>query len=176
MALGQPGSFIPGSARLTRLRGFRVNHMILDAFPRRKLRWQTCEAAGLPNSAILCDCCLMNSYRFISRLLAVLVIAGLVATPLVAPAAAKRLPVAVTMDMPGMAADMPCCPDKHHSNNCQDCPLVALCMLTVAQAEPSSVNGILAPRSTRTLLFIVVDVTGDGLIGVPPDHPPRIST
>src|SRR6266566_2939589 len=83
--------------------------MILDAFPRRKLRWQTCEAAGLPNSAILCDCCLMNSYRFISRLLAVLVIAGLVATPLVAPAAAKRLPVAVTMDMPGMAADMPCC-------------------------------------------------------------------
>ena len=118
----------------------------------------------------------MNSYRFISRLLAVLVIAGLVVTPLVAPAAAKRLPMAVTMDMPGMSADMPCCPDKQHSNNCQDCPLVALCMLTVAQAEPSSVNGILAPRSTRTLLFVFVDETGDGLIGVPPDHPPRIST
>jgi len=118
----------------------------------------------------------MNFRRLIGCLLAVFVIAGLVAAPLVAPAAAKRLPVAVTMDMPGMAADMPCCPDKHHSNNCQDCPLVALCMLTVAQAEPSSVNGILAPRSTRTLLFVFVDVTGDGLIGVPPDHPPRIST
>ncbi len=118
----------------------------------------------------------MNFYRFISRLLAVFVIAGLVATPLVAPAAAKRLPVAVTMDMAGMSADMPCCPDKQHGNDCQDCPLVALCMLTVAQAEPPSVNGIPVPLSTRTLLFVFIDVTGDGLIGAPPDHPPRIST
>jgi len=118
----------------------------------------------------------MNFYRFISRLLAVLVIAGLVVTPLVTPAAAKRLPVTVTMDMPDMSADMPCCPDKQHGNGCQDCPLVALCMLTVAQAEPSSVNGILAPLSTRTLFFVFVDFTADGLIGDPPDHPPRILT
>src|SRR5438132_6474415 len=114
----------------------------------------------------------MNFCRFISRLLAVLVIAGLVAAPLVTPAAAKRLPMAVTMDVAGKSADMPCCPDKQHSSDCQDCPLVALCMLTVAQAEPPSVNGILAPPS-RTLLFVVVAVTGDGLVGAPPDHPPR---
>ncbi|MCK1709113.1 MULTISPECIES: hypothetical protein [unclassified Bradyrhizobium] len=118
----------------------------------------------------------MNFYRFISRLLTVLVIAGLVAAPLVTPAAAKRLPVAMTMDMAGMPADMPCCPDKQHSNNCQDCPLIALCMLMVAQAEPPSANGIPVPLSARILRFVVVDVIGDGLIGVPPDHPPRLST
>lgn len=118
----------------------------------------------------------MNFYRFIGRLLAVFVIAGLVSAPLVAPAAAKRLPLAVTMDMAGMSTDMPCCPDKQHSNNCQDCPLVALCMLTVAQAEPPSANAIPAPPFTRALPFVFLDVTGDGLIGVPPEHPPRIST
>ena len=118
----------------------------------------------------------MNFYRFISRLLAVSVVVGLVTAPLVTPAAAKRLPVAVTMDMSVMSADMPCCPDKQHSNDCQDCPLVAMCTLTVVQAEPSSVDGVPAPPSTRASLFVFVDFTADGLIGAPPDYPPRIST
>jgi hypothetical protein len=117
----------------------------------------------------------MNLRRLIGRLLAVFVIVGLVAAPLVTPAAAKRLPVGEMSDMATMSGDMPCCPDGQKNNNCQDCPLVAMCMLTIAQAEPTSANGIQAPFSTRRLSFALADLIADGLMGVPPDHPPRTS-
>lgn len=99
-------------------------------------------------------------------------IVGLVAAPLVTPAAAKRLAAA---DMTAMSGDMPCCPDGQKSNNCQDCPLVAMCMLTIAQAEPSPTNGVQVSFQTRRLLFAPNDLIADGLVGSPPDHPPRIS-
>ena len=118
----------------------------------------------------------MNLRRLIGRLLAVFVIVGLVAAPLVTPAAAKRLSVGEMSDMAAMPGDMPCCPDGQKNNSCQDCPLVAMCMLTIAQAEPSPTNGIQISFQTRRLSFALVDVTADGLIGDPPDHPPRIST
>ena len=116
----------------------------------------------------------MNLRRLISLLLAVFVIVGLVAAPLVSPAAAKQLAVGEMSDMPAMSGDMPCCPDGQKNNGCQDCPLVAMCMLTIAQAEPSPTNGIQISFQTRRLSFALVDVTADGLIGDPPDHPPRI--
>ena len=118
----------------------------------------------------------MNLRRLIGRLLAVFVIAGLVAAPLVTPAAAKRLPVGEISDMAAMPGDMPCCPDGQKNHSCQDCPLVAMCMLTIAQAEPSPTNGIQVSFETRRLSFALVDLIADGLIGAPPDHPPRIST
>src|ERR1700681_4917035 len=118
----------------------------------------------------------MNLRRLIGSLLAVFVIVGLVAAPLVTPAAAKRLPVGEMSDMTAMPGDMPCCPDGQKNNSCQDCPLVAMCMLTIAQAEPSPTNGIQISFQTRRLSFALVDVTADGLIGDPPDHPPRILT
>jgi hypothetical protein len=118
----------------------------------------------------------MNLYRLIGRLLAVFVIAGLVAAPLVTSAAAKRLAVAEMTDMSAMAGDMQCCPDGQKNNSCQDCPLVAMCMLTIAQAEPSQTDGIQISFQTRRLAFALADLIGDGLIGAPPDHPPRIST
>jgi hypothetical protein len=117
----------------------------------------------------------MNPRRLISRLLAVFVIVGLVAAPLVTPAAAKRLPAGMT-DMSAMSGDMPCCPDGQKNNNCQDCPLGAMCMLTIAQAAPSPTDGIQVRFQTRRLSFAPDDLIADGLIGVPPDHPPRIST
>ena len=49
----------------------------------------------------------MNLHRLIGRLLAVLVIVGLVAAPLVSPVAAKRLPVGEMSDMAAMSGDMP---------------------------------------------------------------------
>jgi hypothetical protein len=116
----------------------------------------------------------MNFRRLIGRLLAVFVIVGLVAAPLVTPAAAKRLAAAEMADMTAMSGDMPCCPDEQKGNGCQDCPLVAMCMLMIAQAEPSSTNGIQISFQTRQLSFALVDSTADGLIGAPPDHPPRI--
>jgi hypothetical protein len=118
----------------------------------------------------------MNLRRLIGRLLAVFVIVGLVAAPLVTPAAAKRLPVGEMSDMADMSGDMPCCPDGQKNNSCQDCPLVAMCMLTIVQAEPSLTNGIQVSFQTRRLSFALVDLIADGLVGAPPDHPPRIST
>jgi hypothetical protein len=117
----------------------------------------------------------MNLRRLIGRLLAVFVIVGLVAAPLVSPAAAKRLPVGEMSDMSAMAGDMPCCPDEQKNNGCQDCPLVAMCMLTIVQAEPSATSGIQVSFQTRRLHFALDDLIADGLIGSPPDHPPRIS-
>lgn len=118
----------------------------------------------------------MNFRRLIGRLLAVFLIVGLVAAPLVTPAAAKRLPVGEMNDMSAMSGDMPCCPDGQKNNSCQDCPLVAMCMLTIAQAAPSPTNGIQIFFQSRRLSFALVDLIADGLIGAPPDHPPRIST
>jgi hypothetical protein len=118
----------------------------------------------------------MNLRRLIGRLLAVFVIAGLVAAPLVSPAAASRLSVSEMSDMAAMSGDMPCCPDGQKNKSCQDCPLVAMCMLTIVQAEPSATNGIQVSFQTRKLSFALVDLIGDGLIGAPPDHPPRILT
>jgi hypothetical protein len=117
----------------------------------------------------------MNLRRLIGRLLAVFVIVGLVTAPLVTPAAAKRLAAAEMTDMAAMSGDMPCCPDGQKNNSCQDCPLVAMCMLTIAQAEPSPTNGIQISFQTRRLSFALDDLIADGLIGSPPDHPPRIS-
>ena len=118
----------------------------------------------------------MNLHRLIGRLLAVLVIVGLVAAPLVSPVAAKRLPVGEMSDMAAMSGDMPCCPDGQKNKSCQDCPLVAICMLTIALANSSPTSAIQVSFLTRTLSFALVDLIADGLIGAPPDHPPRILT
>src|SRR5258705_5534433 len=115
----------------------------------------------------------MNLRRLISHLLAVLVIVGLVAAPLVAPAAARQLPVGEMSDMSAMSGDMPCCPDEQRNNSCPDCPLVAMCMLTIAQVEPSAANVIQISFQTRRLSYALFDFIADGLACKPPDHPPR---
>ena len=118
----------------------------------------------------------MNLRRLIGRLLAVFVIVGLAVAPLVSPVAAKRLAVGEMSDMAAMSDDMQCCPDGQKSNSCQDCPLVAMCMLTIAQADPSPTNSIQVFFQARRLSFALIDLTADGLTGAPPDHPPRILT
>ena len=117
----------------------------------------------------------MNFRRLIGRLFAVFVIVGLVAAPLVTPAAAKRLGAAEMTDMAAMSGDMPCCPDGQKNKGCPDCALVATCMLTVAQVEPSPTTVIQVSFQTRRLSYALVDLIADGLVGSPPDHPPRIS-
>jgi hypothetical protein len=115
----------------------------------------------------------MNFHRFIGRVLAVLVIVGLVVAPLATPVAAKPFAAAEMSDMSGMSADMPCCPDQQKSNDCQDCPLIAMCMLTIAQAEPPAANSVPARLLSRHLFVALVDAFAEGLDGPPPDHPPR---
>jgi hypothetical protein len=117
----------------------------------------------------------MDLRRLIGGLLAVCVIVGLVAAPLVTPAVAKRLPVGEMSDMAAMPGDMPCCPDGQKKNSCPDCPLVATCMLSIAQVEPSPANVIQVSFQSRRLSHAFEDLIADGLMGAPPDHPPRIS-
>jgi hypothetical protein len=114
----------------------------------------------------------MQLCRIIRRFLAVFVIAGLAFAPLVTPAAAKRVAAA---EMTAMSGDMPCCPDGHQTDGCKDCPLIAMCMLTVAQAEPASDATVQISFQARRVSFALYDLAADGLVGVPPDHPPRIS-
>lgn len=118
----------------------------------------------------------MDVRRLVGRLLAVLVIFGLVFGPLVTPAAAKRLAAVEMTDMIAMSGDMPCCPGGQKGNDCQDCPLAAMCMLNIAQVGPFPTNDIQISFQIRRLPLALDDSIADGLIGTPPDHPPRIST
>jgi len=108
--------------------------------------------------------------RFIARLFAMLVIAGLAVAPLVTPVAAMAPAHA---KMASMSADMPCCPDEQKSKDCQDCPLVAICVLKNAQAGPSLTSVMPVRHAIRTSHSVLDDVLADGLDRPPPDHPPR---
>src|SRR5258708_33801711 len=117
----------------------------------------------------------MNLRRLIGRLLAVFVIVGLVAAPRVTPAAAKPRPVGEMSDMSGMSGDMPCCPDGQKNNSCPDCPLVATCMWTSAQVEPSPTNVIQVSFQTRRLSYPPFGLIPVGVADSPPPHLPPTS-
>ena len=115
----------------------------------------------------------MDFRRLLNLVLAVLVTVGLAVAPLATPAAAAQRHAAGMMDM-SMSADMPCCPDEQKSKDCQDCPLVAMCVLKTVQAGPSAGHRPCrcAMRSGRSH-SVLDDVPADGLDRPPPDHPPR---
>lgn len=117
----------------------------------------------------------MNVRQLFRLLLAVLVTAGLTIAPLATPAAAEHSMPAALMQMADasdMMADMPCCPDKQKSNDCQDCPLVAICMLKVLQAGPST-RSVAMRLPVRERLHALDDMMADELARPPPEHPPR---
>jgi hypothetical protein len=106
--------------------------------------------------------------------LAIVVTAGLTIAPVVTPATGQHPSTAKMVQMadtPDMMANMPCCPDKK-SNDCQDCPLIAICMLKLLQAGPSKQAAAL-DLSAYQLLQPADDRLVDGLGEHPPDHPPR---
>jgi hypothetical protein len=117
----------------------------------------------------------MDFRRFLHLMFAVLVTAGLALGPFAAPAAAH--PKAAGMDMAGMdmsmSADMPCCPDEPTSKDCQDCPLVAMCILKTVQAGPPASNALPLRHAIATVHSFIDDAPADGLDRPPPDHPPR---
>jgi hypothetical protein len=112
------------------------------------------------------------------RLLAIFLIAGLVLAPLSAPAnagMAKGMHMAGSMpEMAAteMAADMPCCPDKSVPMDCDQCPLMAICMVKNFQ-EPSSAGVIEIRPVTVRLMAPRSDPAADGLNYLPPPRPPR---
>ena len=120
----------------------------------------------------------MNARQALKLLLALLVSAGLAFAPLAAAVAAEHpmpagmLSMAHASDISDMAADMPCCPDKQKSSTCEDCPLVAICVLKMLQAVPSF-GAVALMQVAHERLHPLDDVIADGLARPPPDHPPR---
>ncbi len=110
----------------------------------------------------------------LSRLLAILLIAGLVFAPFSGPANAG---IAMGGSMPEMAAkeiaaDMPCCPDKSMPMDCDQCPLMALCMVKSFH-EPSPAGMIEIQPVTVRLLKPASDPEAESLGQHPPPRPPR---
>jgi hypothetical protein len=113
----------------------------------------------------------MNLRRLLNLVFAVLVTAGLAMAPLVAPAAAALGKGAGTTEM-SMSADMPCCPDQK-TMDCQDCPLMAICVLQSAQAGAPTIAALPLRYAMRTSHLVRNDTSAVGLDRPPPDHPPR---
>jgi hypothetical protein len=114
----------------------------------------------------------MDFRRLYKFALAVFVTVGLAVAPLATPAAAAPSHAAGMMDM-SMSADMPCCPDEQKNKDCQDCPLVAMCVLKTAQAGPSMAQALPLRHSIWTAHSFRDDAPAEGLVRPPPDHPPR---
>ena len=120
-----------------------------------------CEIAPVKRSIHLC------------RLLAVLVIVGLVISPLTARA--NAVVTASMTSMSGDAAmseDMPCCPEKSLPMDCADCPLMAICMAKTLQAQPSAGVAEIQPVTLRMLLP-GSDPEVESVAYSPPPKPPR---
>jgi hypothetical protein len=131
----------------------------------------------------------MREYRmvfrlFITRLLAILIVAGLAVAPVAAPAAmqasimhasmaAEMTEMSSVADVSSMAADMPCCPDEQKSKTCTDCPVIAICVLTTAQVAPPETSALPVRHAVRTTHALRDDAFADGLDRPPPDQPPR---
>jgi hypothetical protein len=113
----------------------------------------------------------MNLRWLLNLVQAVLVTAGLSVAPMVVPAAAAQGKAAGATEM-SMAADMPCCPDENRMD-CQDCPLMALCVLQTAQADAPPVAALPLRYGVRTAHRVHHDATAAGLDRPPPDQPPR---
>ena len=111
----------------------------------------------------------MNISTHISRLLAIFLIAGLALAPFSVPANAVR---GATTAMVEMSADMPCCPDKSAPMDCDQCPLMAICMFKTFY-EPSPTGVIEVQPITVRMLAPGSDPQAEGLNYLPPPRPPR---
>jgi hypothetical protein len=74
-----------------------------------------------------------------------------------------------------MADDMLCCPDQTKAKkDCDNCPLVALCMMTLSLPAPSGTGVLIERYPLRTAFAAIDDLLIGGLGAKPPDYPPRI--
>jgi hypothetical protein len=135
---------------------------------------------GLLNPSRLWDFAVMR-FRAVMRWLLVVAIATGVAIGPAAPmmAAASPSPMATMTaamadeDGMQMADSMPCCPDQTKAKDCDSCPFVALCMLSISLPVPSSTGVLIERHPLRTSFAAIDDLLIDGLNAKPPDHPPR---
>jgi hypothetical protein len=117
--------------------------------------------------------------RILHFLLAWTISIGLAVAPLASPLAAAAHQASDAgemhdmMQMADMSADMPCCPDKQKQGDCQDCPLLAICMAKLLQNVPVA-NGLPIHESKSRTLRPLDEPVLAGLARPPPDQPPRM--
>src|SRR5215470_6186523 len=106
-------------------------------------------------------------------LFAALISIGLTIAPLGMPAVASDAPSGDDMmQMADMSGDMPCCPDKQKQGDCQDCPLMAICVAKALQNVPSS-DGLPVREASSEVFHPLDEPVLAGLARPPPDQPPR---
>ena len=130
---------------------------------------------GFPSWAVSCETVRVKRSH-LCRLLAVFLIAGLVFAPLAARANAGGMAsmamTSMSGDMADMSDDMPCCPDKSAPVDCDQCPLMALCVSTTLQAPLSA--GVAELQSViLQMLRPGSDPEVESLGYLPPPRPPR---
>ena len=115
----------------------------------------------------------------IFRFLSVLAVCGLIAAPIVRPAAAmtpapaKASEMASTdMVMDGMAEDMPCCPKKM-PRGCHDCPMMSVCQTGTIVSLPSD-SYLIAFSNLARVLVPLNEADLAGQAQGPPRRPPKV--
>ncbi|MDP4021127.1 hypothetical protein Q8W71_00690 [Methylobacterium sp. NEAU 140] len=132
----------------------------------------------------------MTFWLALRRLLPLLAVLSLALTPVTASAAAAGMHASMTaqahgshgampamdhagMDMAGMDMDdMPCCPPEKPDCAKAGCPLLALCLASVASLVPAAVP-VPAPVATRTSRAWPDATSFASLHGPPLPEPPR---
>jgi len=131
---------------------------------------------GFPSWAVSCETVFVKHSIHLCRLLAVFLIAGLVLAPLAARANEDSMASMARANMAGDAAavsdDMPCCPDKSAPVDCDQCPLMALCVSTTLQ-EPLSAGVAELQPVILQMLRPGSDPEVESLGYLPPPRPPR---
>ena len=132
---------------------------------------------GFPSCAVSCETVLVKRSIHLCRLLAVFLIAGLVLAPLAARANVDSMASMMAMatmagDSAAMSDDMPCCPDKSAPVDCDQCPLMALCVSTTLQAPLPAGVAEIQPVTLRMLLP-GSDPEVESVAYSPPPKPPR---
>jgi hypothetical protein len=118
----------------------------------------------------------------IRRLLAILMIAGLVVAPLSRPVMAGTTSAAPMADETSMSAtagemanDMPCCPSKAPAPiDCDKCVFMAACATKCFAGMSAAIVHPVSATSAR-IASLRNDSWPDSLGHPPPDHPPRTS-
>lgn len=132
--------------------------------------------AGFPSRSGLCENHSVKRSIHLCRLLAVFLIAGLVFAPLAARAnvdsMASMAMASMADDAGSMSDEMPCCPDKSAPVDCDQCPLMALCVSTTLHTPLSASVAEIQPVTLRMLLP-VSDPEAESLGLLPPPKPPR---
>jgi hypothetical protein len=131
---------------------------------------------GFPSRTGLCDTGFVKRSIHLCRLLAFFLIVGLVIAPLSArangSAMASMAKASISGDMADMSDDMPCCPDKSAPVDCDQCPLMALCVSTTLQAPLPAGVAEIQPVTLRMLLP-GSDPEVESVAYSPPPKPPR---